>query len=166
MKYCPNCNAQLDDDAVFCTACGTNVSGAQPNQQQQPNQGYGAPNQNVRPMIDPSDHTAEFDTKDISSNKVFAMVVYLLGAIGVIIALLASHDSPYVQFHLRQGLKIVVCEILVLICMAVLAITIIVPFVGAILLAILAVIKIISFFQVCSGKAKEPAIISSLSFLK
>ena len=23
MKTCPNCHAQLDDNAIFCTACGT-----------------------------------------------------------------------------------------------------------------------------------------------
>lgn len=31
---------------------------------------------------------------------------------------------------------------------------------------ILLVLRIISFFQICSGKAKEPAIIRSLGFLR
>lgn len=30
MKICPNCNAQLEDDAVFCTGCGCNLSGSAP----------------------------------------------------------------------------------------------------------------------------------------
>ena len=33
-------------------------------------------------------------------------------------------------------------------------------------LAIVLVLKVICFFQICSGKAKEPAIIRSLGFLK
>ena len=36
MKYCPNCGAQLPDDAVFCSGCGTRL-GAPP-QYQQPQQ--------------------------------------------------------------------------------------------------------------------------------
>ena len=154
MKNCPNCNAVLDDNAVFCTSCGAQL---------------GAPQQSSYapvPTYDPFDHTAEYDPKDISDNKVFAMLAYLLGAIGIIIALLASNTSPYVKFHIRQALKFVVVEVLTLACLALLFWTIIVPLVGGIFLVVLWVIQIICFFQVCSGKAKEPAIIRSLGFLK
>ena len=37
---------------------------------------------------------------------------------------------------------------------------------SCILIVVLTVIELICFFQVCSGKAKEPAIIRSLNFLK
>ena len=39
MKFCPNCGAQLQDDATFCSGCGANLD---PNaaQQQAPNYGY------------------------------------------------------------------------------------------------------------------------------
>lgn len=173
MKVCPNCHAQLDDAAAFCTSCGTNVSAQQPTAapqpeagapqspvMQQPVYGYAQP----APAFDPADHTAEFDPKDISDNKVFAMLPYLMSFIGVIIALLAAQDSPYTKFHVRQGLKILVVEILATI------IGVIIPILGwialGICLIILLVIEIICFFQVCKGKAKEPAIIKSLSFLK
>lgn len=153
MKNCPNCHAVLDDNAVFCPSCGIQL---------------GAPQQPYAtvPVYDPFDHTAEYDPKDISDNKVFAMLAYLLGTIGIIIALLASSASPYVKFHVRQALKFVVVEILVTICIVLLFWTVIVPIVGGIFLAVLGVIQIICFFQVCSGKAKEPAIIRSLKFLK
>ncbi|MBQ7718534.1 MAG: zinc-ribbon domain-containing protein [Clostridia bacterium] len=160
MKNCPNCNTQLDDNAVFCAACGAQLGAPQ-----QPTQGFVNP-QPYAPAYDPYDHTAEFDTKDISENKVFAMLVYLLGTIGVIIALLASNTSPYARFHVRQGLKFTVVEILTVIVSLVLCWTIIVPIAGAIFLGVLEVIKIICFFQICSGKAKEPAIIKGLKFLK
>lgn len=157
MKYCPKCGAQMEDNAAFCPNCGNN---AQPN---------GSPNQApvyAAPEPDPFDHTEEFDAKDISENKVLCMLVYLMGAIGIIYALLAGKDSKYVAFHVRQALKFEVVTILLGIVMALLFWTIIVPIVGGVCLAIVLVLKVICFFQICSGKAKEPAIIRSLGFLK
>lgn len=164
MKICPNCQAQLDDAAAFCTNCGTHFAApAQP--QGQPQTQY-APPQQAYTAPDPFDHTAEFDPKDISDNKVFAMLGYLLGTIGIIIALLASHSSAYAMFHVRQALKFTVVNILMTIAAAVLCWTFIVPIAAAIMYCVLFVIKIICFFSICSGKAKEPAIIRSLGFLK
>lgn len=115
------------------------------------------------PAYDPYDHTAEFDPKDISDNKVFAMICYLMGFIGIIVALLATNSSKYAMFHVRQALKIEVASILSIF-------VLIIPFLGwiafPILQGIIWVIKIISFFQICSGKAKEPAIIRSFGFLR
>lgn len=36
MKYCPNCGAQLPDNANFCPACGTRSGASQQPQYQQP----------------------------------------------------------------------------------------------------------------------------------
>ena len=157
MKYCPKCGAQMEDNAAFCPNCGNN---AQPN-----NSPYQAPVY-AAPEPDPFDHTGEFDAKDVSENKVLCMLVYLMGAIGIIYALLAGKDSKYVAFHVRQALKFEVVTILLGIVMALLCWTIIVPIVGGVCLAIVLVLKVICFFQICSGKAKEPAIIRSLGFLK
>ena len=151
MKICPKCNAQCEDNAGFCTTCGYSFNGAAP--------GYA-------PQVDPYDHTAKFDPKDISDNKVIAMLVYLMGAIGIIIALLASSNSPYVGFHLRQALKFIVVETLLGLVAVLLVWTVIAPIAAAIMSIILFVIKIICFFQICEGKAKEPAIIRELNFLK
>lgn len=162
MKICPNCNTQLDDTAVFCTNCGTQFSASQP----QPQQQYTQSQPVYAPFFDPYDHTSEYDPKDISDNKVFAMLGYLLGTIGVIIALLASKDSPYTMFHVRQALKFTVVNILLILITALLFWTVIVPLAFGVITCILTVIKVICFFQICSGKAKEPAIIRSLGFLK
>ena len=50
MKTCPNCHAQLDDNAIFCTACGTQF-GAVPPQQNAipPQQNAIPPQQNAVP---------------------------------------------------------------------------------------------------------------------
>lgn len=123
---------------------------------------YGMPQQ---PYVDPKDHTAEFDPKDISENKVMALTAYLLGTIGIIIALLAAKESPYAGFHVRQALKLTIVNMLLTIITLVLCWTVIVPFAGAVCAVIIFVVRIICFFQVCSGKAKEAAIVSSFGFL-
>ncbi|MBE6598408.1 MAG: hypothetical protein E7638_03075 [Ruminococcaceae bacterium] len=115
-------------------------------------------------MTSPTDHTAEFEAKDISENKVLAMIPYIMGWVGIIITLLAAGSSAYAAFHVRQALKIQVCVTLTTIVGA------IIPFVGWIAAGVCAIIalvvNIICFFNVCSGKAKEPPIVSSLGFLK
>lgn len=163
MKTCPNCHAGIEDAATFCPNCGSTVAGYQaaPQGGAQP-QYYNAPAQ----AYDPFDHTAEFDAKDVSDNKVIAMLCYLLGPVGIIIALLASHDSPYADFHLRQALKFTVVGILLGLIAIIFCWTFIAPIFVAIMNCIFFVIKIIVFFQICKGKAKEPAIIRNLAFLK
>ena len=157
MKNCPFCNNAVNDDSNFCSSCGNRI----PEQAQPPV--YQAPPVYAQ---DPFDHTAEFNAKDISDNKAYALIIYLMNIVGVIIALLGAKDSAYVQFHVRQSLKISITEALVGLAMALLCFTIIVPIVGAIVLIVLQVVRIITFFQICGGKAKEPVIIRSLGFLK
>ena len=82
------------------------------------------------------------------------MAAYILGTVGIIIALLAAPQSKYAAFHSRQALKLDIVSTLLLIVSAVLAFTFIVPIAGAVCIAILFVVRIICFFQVCSGKAK------------
>lgn len=180
MKTCPKCNNQVDDNTVFCTYCGSNVStGPQPtgaynnnnsNNQQAgyPNGGYYAapPTPNYAPAYDPYDHTSEFDCKDISENKVIAMLPYLLGIFGIIIAMLGASSSPYAKFHVRQAIKFTVIDALMMIAGVVLFWTIIVPIAWGVMSIVFLVIKIICFVQICCGKAKEPVIIRSLPFLK
>ena len=151
MKICPHCNAAVEDNAVFCNSCGARLTA---NAAPEPPQ----------PQLQVSyDHTAEFDPKDISDNKVIAMLVYLMGTVGVLIALIASHDSPYAAFHVRQSLKYTVCSMLLI----VLAI---IPFLGWFAMgagyAVIFVCRIICFFQICSGKAIEAPIVRSFGFLK
>jgi len=149
---CSKCNAQLAEGAVFCANCGTPVAGgAQP----QPQAVY----------VNPSDHTAEFDAKDIADNKIYAMLPYLLSFIGVIITLLGAKESAYANFHVRWALRINVISILLALITAILCWTCIIPIVGGIAAVMIAVIDIICFVQVCQGKAKEPFIIKEFKFL-
>ncbi len=179
MKICPNCHNPADDNVTFCAQCGAKFEGTQtagssappvppvppvpptPSVPPTPPQ-YQPP----MPVISPYDHTGEFSAKDVSDNKVIAMLCYLLGVFGIIIALLASGSSPYVSFHVRQSLKFEVVGALALMAALVLFWTIIVPIAYGILSVVLFVCKIIAFVQICQGKAVEPYVIRSLSFMK
>lgn len=147
MAFCPNCGANIEEGVVFCPNCGASVNAYEP----------------IAPAYD---HTAEFKPEDISNNKPYCMLIYLLGTIGVVIALLAGKDSPYAQFHIREGIKFTIVNILLTICAAVLCWTIIVPLVAGIACIVVFVLRVIAFFQICNGKAIEPAIIRDLKFLK
>ncbi len=156
MKFCPNCNTELDDGAVFCSNCGAHVA---PDAE-------GASAKAQTPKTDNFDHTAEFDPNDISENKVVAMLVYLCGFFGIIIALIAGNSSPYALFHAKQAMKLVVTGGLAGIVTVLLCWTVIVPVAYVVFTVCLFVIKIVCFFQICKGKAIEPAIVRNLKFMK
>ena len=140
--------------------------GQNPNYGQSQNYGQQGGYQPNYTPYDPYDHTSEFTAKDISDNKVIAMLVYLMGTIGIIVALLASKDSPYLSFHVRQALKFTVLEVLTGIITLLLFWTFIVPIAAGIFGIVLFVCKIIAFFSICKGNAKEPYVVRSFNFLK
>lgn len=163
MKNCPKCNAQMEDNEMFCKNCGTSY--AQPQQPQQPQ----APQpQNVVMPVDPTDHTSEFSAKEVSDNKLFALLIYVFDLVGVVIALLASinNKSDYLKFHIKQGLKFTITEVVIAVISAVLCWTCIVPVAAGVCYIILLIAKIICFCKTASNKSCEPIIISSLGFLK
>ena len=159
MKVCPNCqNPNVADEAAVCPNCGAAFAVPQVNTQ--------IPQQTpTQPVVDRFDHTAEFDAKDIADNKLYAMLIYALGLVGVIIALLKKDDSAYLAFHLKQGLKLLVVTSVISVVTAVLCWTFIVPIVGSIALIGVFVLQVMLFIDVCNNKAKEPYIIRNIKFL-
>lgn len=181
MKTCPNCRNQVLDEAVFCPICGSAMDAA-PQYQQPPtqpnppyNSTYTQPPVPAAPIpyVNPFDHTKDFDAADISENKVFAMIMYLLGPLGVIIGLLGADDSKYVAFHVRQVLKLTVAEILGILALAAVSYVMwnirlrsLMMFVIVVALIGLVVLHLICFLQVCKEKAKEVYIVRNLRFMK
>ncbi len=116
-----------------------------------------------QPYIDPKDHTAEFDPKDIEDNKLFAVVPYFFSFIaGVIVGIYVS-ESQFLKFHIKNALRLDIASTIV-------ALFLIIPFLGwfagGICMAILIVVRIIAIVNAFSGKAKELPIIGGISFLK
>lgn len=149
MKFCPSCGTQCDDMSNNCPKCGAPIGGAVP--------AYAAPAAN------PGDHTAQFSAQDISENKCYAVLCYLFGIIGIIAAAICAKESPYVKFHMAWALRLVIATGLA-------GIATIVPIIGwiagPICVLICTILQIIATFQVFGNKAKEPAIIRNLNFLK
>ena len=118
--------------------------------------------QNQYRSYDPSDHTAEFDPRDIADNKLFAVLPYFTLLYGLIIALLIK-ESAFCKFHAKNALRLKIASFLALI-------PAIIPilgwFVSAILFLILTVINIIAIVQCFQGQAKDLPIISNIGFLR
>ncbi len=163
MITCPKCGNQLPDGAAFCNVCGTPIAQAAPQGAPQPVPGQQPMYQQPVMAYDPWDHTGEFDRQDISDNKVFALLPYLFGWIGVIVVMLSAQTSPYAKFHVRQYLKIAATEG---VCLLLMIIPILGWIVAGIGFLILFVLEIIGFFGVCGGKAKEIPIIRGFGFLR
>ena len=112
--------------------------------------------------IDPSDHTAEFDPRDIADNKLFAVIPYFTFAFGLIIALLCR-ESAYTKFHAKNAIRLEICSLLAFI-------PAIIPVLGwivsAVLLLILFVLRIIGIINCFQGKANELPIVGNIGFLR
>ncbi len=168
MKQCPNCKNQTVDSAVFCPVCGTAIdafhSFPEPYPPQIPIETRVDLTKKI--IVNPYDHTNAFDATDIAHNKLYCMAVYLLDAIGIIIALLGAKNSQYTMFHIRQGIKFCIVEALLILIASIFVWTVLAPIVSAMLLFAILIIKCICFFHVCSEKAIEPALIRNLKFMK
>lgn len=153
MAFCSNCGKEIPEGAAMCPSCGAVLTGTQD------------PSAPAEVVVEAWDHTAEYDAKDISDHKVYALTAYLFGIFGVLLCSILGKDSPYAAFHAREALKLNVTMIVVWIISVFLVWTCIVPFAGIVLLVILSVVRIICFVQVCKGKAKEPWLIRSIGAL-
>ena len=154
MKTCPNCGALIDENVKFCPTCGVPATTEAPARPYAPVRG------------DPYDHTHEFDPRDIADNKLYGILVYAASLLGIIVALLAVPRSPYVSFHIRQSLKLMITSVIIGFVTVVLAWTLIVPFVGGIALIIILVVYVICFVRACKGQAIEAPIVRGIGFLK
>ena len=126
MTFCKNCSQQLNDDAVFCAACGTPVKAeaqpqqnqqaqqaqqaqpqqnqqaqqAQQNQQQQPRQGYQQPYAQSPAQTYPVTPTEK-------GEKGFALLSYI--GVLLLVPILVKDKSDYCRFHVYEGAKLCAC---------------------------------------------------------
>ncbi len=149
MAFCSTCGTEIPDGASVCPSCGT-------------------PAGQVAPVetVDQWDHTSEFDPKDISDNKIYALSAYMFSIFGVILCQILAKESPYAQFHARQSLKLELTALLSTFVAVLLCWTCIVPIAWVIFVIMLSVIEIIAVVQVFMGKAKEPWLVRSIGLFR
>lgn len=85
MVYCRHCGAQMDDNAAYCPKCGA------------------AANPEAKLAV-------PLESNDIADNKAISILSYL-GPL-VFIPLFARKNSPFAQFHAKQGVTLLALNIL------------------------------------------------------
>ncbi|MCR5590103.1 MAG: zinc ribbon domain-containing protein [Lachnospiraceae bacterium] len=148
MAFCSNCGREIPEGATACPSCGASIV------------------TEVATVETNWDHTEDFDAQDISDNKVYALSAYVFSFLGIILCHILAKESPYAQFHAREALKLDLVTVVVYILSVFFCWTCIAPVAGAVVILILAVVRVICFIQVCKGQAKEPWLIRSIAFLK
>ncbi len=91
-----------------------------------------------------------FDPKDVEDNKIIAALSYL--GILVLVPLLAKKDSPYCQFHAKQGLVLLIAWIVIGVVSVIPVLGWIIGILGSIFLLILFIVGLVNSL---SGQAKE-----------
>ena len=188
MKICANCGTQVPDDAVFCNNCGSALTESTPASAPSteagsapvptpapapvpdPQQGFQS-QQGFQPQpafqqyqkFDPSDHTADFDPKDIADNKLFAALPYFFTCLVGILAGIYVKDSEFIKFHTKVSIQYDLAGILA---MLFIIIPIVGWIVGIVLEIVILVCRIISIVYVFQGKAKDAPLVGSIGFLK
>lgn len=180
MAFCNNCGKELKENDRFCPFCGKEV-GAQ-------NNTYSAPEGNnfsdkFNEYASAEDKTCEFESTDISDNKVFALLSYI--GILVLVPLIAAPKSKFARFHANQGLVLLIGEVaygtvrgvLLGVLKLLRRITIfggvlfgpvywIVNIVSGLLSLAFLIFAIIGIINAAQGKAKELPFISKFNILK
>ena len=144
---CFNCGNEVTTEGTNCPFCGSPLSAAAGNQM-----AYNQQTNNI------------YNTSNASIDPKTAGIICYITWIGFLIALLAGDKNhPFLKHHLNNALIILIGSF----ALGVVAIIPILGWIAApICLIILFVVRIILFFQVCKGQAKDAPIIGNFGFLK
>ncbi len=147
MAFCKNCGAELNENTQFCTNCGAAVG----------NQTISAP-----PAARNTDHTRNFDPKDVEDNKWLSIFCYV-GILWMIFALIAKPDSKFVRFHANQSLILQLLGIAAVI----VAIIPILGWIASLAASIFSIVCVIlGIINCCKGRAKELPLIGVISIIR
>ena len=119
-------------------------------------------------LIQQTDHTAEFDPKDVEDNKAMGILAYI--SFLVLIPIFAAPTSKYSRYNASQGLVLLIGEVLVSVVFGVLGI---IPFVGVVFRIIMWLLNIgflglsiLGIVNVVNGKGKDLPIAGKIKLLK
>jgi len=117
MAFCTKCGTNVADGVKFCPSCGQAAGGApeqaaqssytppaqQPYQQQAYQQGFAQPGV---PLTNEQAYQ-----KDVQDNKVMAVLCYL-GILWLVPMIAGTYKtSPFVKYHVNQGLVLILLEV-------------------------------------------------------
>ncbi len=145
MSFCPKCGTKVDDGTSFCPNCGTKLAS--------PKNDFA---ESLKNLTDTPDTTDHYDPRDIADNKLMGILCYL--SILWLVPYLTTKDSPFVRFHLNQGLLVLIVGIAgaVLQCLRV---------VGWVLSVAAFALAIIGIVNVVNGKVQELPLIGKFKLL-
>lgn len=148
MAYCPKCGAKVEEGTSFCPNCGAklNASGA----------GKTDFTEDLKKLADTPDTTANYSAADISNNKLMAVLCYL--GILWLIPFLAAKESPFVKYHLNQGLLVLILGLIV-------AAISWIPLIGWLCGVVVFALAIIGIVNAVNGKAQELPVIGRFKLL-
>lgn len=162
MPFCSNCGQKLPDNANACPNCGTTVevkqSAPQAEQAQAKVEFKQEAPQPASAIPQGADFTADYDEKDINDNKVMALLAYLSWLILIPLLVSPAKDSPFVRFHVNQGLILFIANLI-----SVALSFVCIGFITSIICFVLMIIGIVNAVQ---GKAKELPIIGKFRLIK
>ena len=146
MPYCPKCGNKVDDGAAFCQNCGAKLNTSRTDFSDE-----------LKRFTDTPDSTSQYDPRDIADNKVMAILCYI--GILWLIPFLTTKESPFVKFHLNQGLTLLILALIV-------AAVSWIPVVGWLCSVVVFALAIIGIVNVANGKAQELPVIGKFTLLK
>lgn len=144
MKKCEKCGINVENEVKFCPVCGTAFE---------------------------SDHESSdtsMDYDDIRNDKVMAVLAYL--GFLVLIPMFTAKGSRFVRYHVKQGLRLLVTELIFYVGYCILSFTIlsiswhlysIVKVIG-IVRYLFPALTIIGIINVASGREKELPVIGNI----
>lgn len=144
MKKCEKCGIKVENEVKFCPVCGTVFEN-----------GYEQPDSSI-------------DYEDVRNDKVMAVLAYL--GFLVLIPMLTAKESEFVRYHVRQGLRLLVTELIFYVGYCILSFTIlsiswhlysIVKIIG-IVRYLFPVLIVIGIINVVTGKKKRLPVIGNI----
>lgn len=113
-----------------------------------------------------------FSEQDVSQNKVMGILAYL--GILCLIPFLAAKESPYAQFHAKQGLNLFIIEAIYSVAFSILSVILaFIPIIGWIIIALLGLVSIVflalaimGIVSACGSEAKELPIVGKIKIVK
>lgn len=124
-----------------------------------------AEDENKKPEKSVWDKTELFPEEEVKEYRLTAVLIYLLGIFGIILALVTDKSSPYLKFHITEGLKITVVTAALTVISVVLCWTFIIPVLSGLGLIVLTAVNLISAYKTLTGKSENAVIIRNLTIL-